>query len=60
MGGEMNYQQTLMSRVLSVPSEQWNDNCLYIFILKLPFIVAYCVIGVIVALVVDFVVAICE
>lgn len=50
----MNFNETVMYRILSVPSDEWNKSCGYIFALKIPVLMFALFIWIILAFIVDF------
>jgi len=56
-GIDMKFNETLIFRILSIPSDEFNNNFLYIFLLKIPKIIIQLLIGIPIALVIDFIYA---
>lgn len=52
---KINFTDTLLYRTLSIPGMEWDKSCRYIFALKLPAIFVLVLVGIPVALIVDFI-----
>lgn len=50
----MKFEESLLYAVLRVPVNEYNKNCTYIFILKIPFLIIFMVIAICIALLFDF------
>ena len=53
----MQFDETLLHRVLTIPVKQWKKDCWYIFALKLPVIISMTFFGILLAIIVDFIYA---
>lgn len=51
----MKFNETLLHSVLSFPKQQWEKDCAYIFILKIPVITLVMIIGITGSIILDFI-----
>ena len=50
----MKFNETMIYRVLSIPGVEWDKSCGYIFALKIPIIILMMIVGIPIAVVIDF------
>jgi len=50
----MKFNETLIYRVLSIPGNEWEKSCGYVFALKIPVLIVMMLVGVPTAIVIDF------
>lgn len=51
----MKFEDTLLRAVLRIPVNEYKENCTYMFVLKLPFLISLMIIAIPTALCVDFI-----
>jgi len=47
------FNKTLLATIIKVPYDIWKQNCLYVFILNLPYILVVLTFGIIMAIFID-------
>lgn len=56
----MKFNETLMYKILQMPIEAWEKLNIYSFVLCVPALLVMLVIGIVVSLIFDLVVSVCE
>lgn len=53
----MKFSDTMLYTTLMFPIEEWSKSCVYIWLLKIPMFITTYTFGIILAIVIDFIVA---
>ena len=49
----MKFNETVIYRTLSIPGDEWEKSCVYIFTMKIPFMILLMLVGIPIAIIVD-------